>query len=170
MRLQVFCLTDTAATPPATAAATCNQPASISISFLQTCAAEATAVSGHAWGLLLGAPALSRAGLAPAGEEQRDPDGFPARVVTTHHAVIVPRKRCPPSRNEAVGQLLTSPSSRAGRGGPGRLRRAPPIRSLAVLFVWPSLIGLPGQSSAGGGRVGRGRWAICVGRMAPHGC
>ena len=39
---------------------------------------RATAVSGRAWGLLLGAPALTEAGLAPAGEGQRDAGGFPS--------------------------------------------------------------------------------------------
>ena len=36
-----------------------------------------------AWGLLLGAPALTEAGLAPAGDEQREADDDRVRFVTT---------------------------------------------------------------------------------------
>ena len=36
--------------------------------------ARATAISRRAWGLLLGAPALTETGLAPAGNEQREAD------------------------------------------------------------------------------------------------
>ena len=75
--------------------------------------------------------------LGPLERNSVTPTGFPPASSRTHHAVIVPRKRCPSSRDEAVGQLLTNPSSHAGRGGPGRLRRAPPIRSLAVFSSSP---------------------------------
>ena len=36
--------------------------------------ARATTISHRAWGLLLGAPGLTEAGLAPAGDEQREAD------------------------------------------------------------------------------------------------
>ena len=52
--------------------------------------ARATAISRHAWGLLLGAPVLTEAGLAPAGDEQREADSY-VGFVTTHNCWILLR-------------------------------------------------------------------------------